>query len=279
MPTKRPPASPASRFRKIFPDAFTPIGMIHLPALPSSPASRLSPQAIAVAAAAEAAALTKAGFTALLIENMHDAPYLAGDQDPVITACMTAAALAVRQVAPKAIVGLQVLAAGHREALAAALASGAHFIRVENFVYAHISDEGLMPTAEAGRLLRYRRSIGAEHILLLTDIQKKHASHAITADISLAQLAATAQYFGSDGLIVTGTHTGEPTSDEDLQAVREASELPVIIGSGSTAATIRHQRTIADAVIVGSELKQGGHWANPLDSTRCRAFIKAARAR
>lgn len=268
-----------ARFRKIFTDPFTPIGMIHLPALPSSPASRLRPDQIAQAAASEAQILLKAGFPALLIENMHDVPYIAGAQDPVITACVTAAALAVRQVAPKAILGIQVLAAGHQEALAAALASGAQFIRVENFVYAHISDEGLMPTAEAGRLLRYRRTIDAEHILLMADIKKKHASHAITSDVSLPQVAATAEYFGADALIVTGTHTGEPTADDDLQSVREASGLPVIIGSGSSAKTIRHQRAMADAVIVGSDLKRASHWANPLDPARCKAFMQAARAR
>jgi hypothetical protein len=270
---------PDARFRKIFTDPFTPIGMIHLPALPSSPASRLRPAQIAETAAAEAAILLKAGFTALLIENMHDVPYIAGPQDPAITACMTAAALAVRQVAPHAILGIQVLAAGHQEALACALASDAQFIRVENFVYAHVSDEGLMPTAEAGRLLRYRRSIDAEHILLFADIKKKHASHAITSDVSLAQVASTAEYFGADGLIVTGAHTGEPTADDDLKAVRAASGLPVIIGSGSTDKTIRQQRMIADAVIVGSDLKRGGHWSNPLDPRRCKTFMQAARAR
>jgi len=78
--------------------------------------------------------------------------------------------------------GVQVLAAANREALAVALAVGATFVRVENFVYAHVADEGLMPVADAGPLLRYRRQIGADHVKILADVKKKHSSHALTAE-------------------------------------------------------------------------------------------------
>lgn len=69
--------------------------------------------------------------------------------------------------------GVQILAAANKEALAVALASGLQFIRVEGFVFAHVADEGLMNSC-AGELLRYRKNIGAEHILVFTDIKKKH---------------------------------------------------------------------------------------------------------
>ena len=61
------------------------------------------------------------------------------------------------------------------EALAVAHACGAHFIRAEGFVFSHVADEGWMDSC-AGELLRYRRSIDADKVLVLTDIKKKHWS-------------------------------------------------------------------------------------------------------
>ena len=47
------------------------------------------------------------------------------------------------------------------------------FIRAECYVYSHIADEGLMNGC-AGELMRYRASINAQHVSVLTDIKKKH---------------------------------------------------------------------------------------------------------
>ena len=254
------------------------VGMIHLGALPRSPGSRRSVADLAAAAAAEARLLASCGYDALLIENMHDAPYVQGPHGPEITATMTAAALAVRAAAPNLPLGIQVLATGNREALAIALASGAQFIRCENFVFSHVADEGLMPTAEAGQLLRYRRSIGAEHIAIFTDISKKHASHAITADLALEELAHAAEFFGSDALIVTGRFTGDAADTDDLAAVDAATSLPTIVGSGATPQNIRAMLDHADAIIVGSSIKRAGKWSNPIDPARARALVSAARA-
>lgn len=254
------------------------IGMIHLAALPGTPRSRLSVDRICDQAAAEARLLARAGFDALLIENMHDTPYLMAGHGPELTAAMTAAAIAVRAAAPSLPLGIQVLARANREALACALASGASFIRCENFVFAQVADEGLMPQAEAGPLLRYRRAIGAEHIRIFCDIDKKHASHAITSDLDLAAWAEAAEFFGADGVIVTGLATGKEASEDDLAAVRAATDLPVLVGSGvnpdNAAAMFRH----ADALIVGSWYKKGGRWDAPPDERRARELIKACRA-
>ncbi len=251
------------------------IGMVHVPALPGTPTSKLSVRQIAAHAASEAKSLAKAGFDALLIENMHDTPYVTR-HDAAVVAAMTAAALAVREAAPNLPLGVQVLAAGNREALAVAHAAGGTFIRCENFVFSHIADEGLMPTAEAGELLRYRRSIGAESVAVFADLKKKHASHAITGDISLAEVCHAAEFFRADGVIITGAHTGDPASEGDLAEAKQACALPILVGSGVTTANISAMFARADALIVGSSLKRGGHWAAPLDPKRCAAIVKAA---
>lgn len=66
-----------------------------------------------------------------------------------------------------------VSAGANREALAVAQASGAEFIRAEGFVFSHVGDEGWMDSC-AGQLLRHRRAIGAEEVMIWTDINKKH---------------------------------------------------------------------------------------------------------
>ncbi len=253
------------------------VAMIHVGALPGTPRAQHAPARLAQQAALEARALAQAGFDALLIENMHDAPYVMGRQEPAVTACMTLCAHAVRQIAPDLPLGVQVLATGNHEALAVALATGCSFIRAENFVFAHVADEGLMPTAEAGALLRYRRAIGAQRIAVLADIKKKHASHAITADLSLAQAAHGASFFGADALVITGAHTGDPTSPADLQEARRAGEgLPIVVGSGTTPANVGEMLRHADAVIVGSYIKRAGDWRNGPEAKRCAQLIKAA---
>ena len=72
------------------------VGMVHLHALPGSPRSTLSPRAIAQLAVEEARALDDAGFDAILLENMHDAPYLAREVGPEVIAAFTRAACEVR---------------------------------------------------------------------------------------------------------------------------------------------------------------------------------------
>lgn len=251
------------------------IGMIHVGALPGTPASRESIADLAARAAAEARLYAEHGLDALMIENMHDLPYLAGAVGPEIVAGMTAVGLAVRRSAPLPL-GVQVLAAANREALAIALATGAEFIRVENFAFAHVADEGLLPTASAGPLLRYRRAIGAEHVRIWADVKKKHASHAITADISVAAAAHAAEWMGADAVIVTGGSTGAPAALEDVRAVRDAVRGPVLVGSGVTPENLSGLWPHADGFIIGSYLKRDGRWENPLDPARIAALMTLA---
>ena len=214
----------------------------------------------------------RTGVDALAIENMHDTPYLRGSVGPEITAAMTAVGRAVKQAAPLPC-GVQVLAGANREALAVAAAAGLDFVRVEGFVFAHVGDEGLHESC-AGALLRYRRQIGAEHVLVFADIKKKHSSHALTADVNLAETARAAAFFRADGLVVTGEATGRATDAGDLQAVRAATDLPVLVGSGVTGDNLGSYAAVADALIVGSHFKRDGRWENEVDPDRVARFME-----
>lgn len=251
------------------------VGMIHVGALPGTPRHIDPVNVIAGRAVEEAWLLAEAGFDALILENMHDAPYMRREVGPEVVAAMTVISDAVRE-AVKVPLGIQVLAGANKQALAVAHAVGLQFVRVEGFVYAAVADEGLMDEADAGPLLRYRRAIGAEKVAVLADIKKKHNAHSITADVDIAETARTAEFFNADGVIVTGIATGRPTSIEDIKRVRTATKLPLAVGSGATPDTLRELFQYADAVIIGSWYKVRGDWHNPPDPARVRELVSAA---
>ena len=246
--------------------------MLHLGALPGTPSASQSVETLLQQVLTEARIYRDAGFTALAIENMHDRPYLKGGVGPEITAAMTAIAREVKRETGL-VLGIQVLAAANREALAIAHASGADFVRVEGFVYAHVADEGVIESC-AGELLRYRRAIGAERVLIFADIKKKHSAHAITADVSIVETAKAAEFFLADGVIVSGAATGEPASPDEVRDVVRAMRVPVLVGSGITSANLTRFST-AHGFIVGSSVKEGGVWSNPLDRDAVRALAGA----
>jgi len=248
------------------------IGVVHVGALPGTPLAGTSLDVIVEQAIADARIYRDEGFTAIVIENMHDRPYLRGGVGPEIVAAMTAIACEVKRNVPLPL-GIQILAGANREALAAAHASGADFVRVEGFVFAHVADEGVIQSC-AGELLRYRREIGAERVLVLADIKKKHSAHAITADVSIVETARAAELFLADGLIVTGPSTGLAASPEEVRAVSEAVHLPVLVGSGISTDNLS-QFAAAAGFIVGSSVKRGGRWDQPLDRANVRAVVRA----
>ena len=250
------------------------IGVVHLQALPGTPASKLDIAAITSIAVEEGREYERAGFHGVMIENTHDRPYLKGGVGPEITAAMAVIGTEVRRAIALPL-GVQVLAGANSSSLAVALACGASFVRVEGFVFAHIADEGLIE-GSAGALLRYRRAIGADHIRVFADVKKKHSAHAITADIDIAETAKAAEFFLIDGVIVTGVATGQPAEPDEVKSVGRAVSVPTIVGSGITTENLPHYAA-ADAFIVGSSIKKDGLWSKPIDLDRVCALVRAFR--
>jgi hypothetical protein len=263
----------AKTIRELFGAPRALIGVVHVGALPGTPAARETVDALAERAVTEARLYERAGLHGIALENMHDRPYLKRRAPPEVVAGMTAVGREVRR-AVRLPFGVQILAGANREALAVAHACGASFVRVEGFVFAHVADEGLM-TSDAGALLRYRRAIGAEGIRVFADVKKKHSAHAITADVSLGETAETVEFMGADCVIVTGSATGQPPSRADVQDAKSHCGLPVFLGSGISADNISQFHKDADGFIVGSFFKVDGLWSNTLDPARVERFMKA----
>jgi len=248
------------------------IGMIHVSALPGTPNYKGSVKQIIKQAKREALIYKENGIDAITIENMHDIPYLNRNVGPEVTSFMSVIGYEVKNLT-KLPCGIQILAGANKEALAAAHSAGLDFVRTEGFVFAHVADEGIIES-DAGELLRYRKQIGAENILIFTDIKKKHSSHSITADVDIIETAKAAQFFLSDGIIITGSSTGYEADINEVKEVKDEINIPVIIGSGITVENIIKYLPVANAFIVGSSLKKEGNWMNEVDVDRLKGFMK-----
>jgi uncharacterized protein len=249
------------------------IGVIHVGALPGTPRSSQSVAELVASAKNEARLYRESGVDGVIIENMHDVPYLGGEVGPEIVAAMTAVAVEVKQEC-RLPVGVQILAGANIEAMAVAHAAGLDFIRAEGYAYAHVADEGLIQSS-AARLLRYRKMIAATNVQVWTDVKKKHAAHAITADVSLGETAETVEFMGSHCVIVTGSATGKPPAVADVQEAKSHCGLPVFLGSGITNSNIGEFHDHADGYIIGSAFKIDGLWSNTIDPARVSRLISA----
>ena len=247
------------------------IGMIHVDALPGTPKYNGSVKSIIEKAISEALLYQSLGVPALMIENMHDVPYLNRNVDPEITTLMSIILFEIKRSIDLPL-GIQILAGANKEAIASANSAGAEFIRAEGFVFAHVADEGIF-SSDAGELLRYRKEIGAENILVFTDIKKKHSSHSITADTDILETAKAAEFFLSDGVIITGSSTGKEPSLVEIRSVKNNVGVPVLAGSGITAENIKVYLEYCDALIIGSYFKEEGKWYNPIDPDRVKMLL------
>lgn len=251
------------------------VGCLHLLPLCGSHGWSGAFQPIVDRALREADLYVAAGVDGLIIENTHDAPYQRVTVDAGTIAGVAIVAHAVRTRFPCAV-GVQVLAGADLAAIDIAALCSLDFVRVEGFAFAHVADEGIIQGDAAG-ILRRRAHIKADGVEVWADVKKKHSSHAITGDLPLREAARGAVYCGADGLIVTGGHTGEPPTIDDVKAVSGLGAL-VVVGSGVDASNIASFGAVADALIVGSACKTGGDWRQPVDAERTRELVANLRA-
>jgi len=254
------------------------LGVIHLPALPGSPGFEGGDAELAsieASAARDAEALAKAGFDAAILENFGDAPFEPERVAPVTVAAMTRCALAVRRVAPALTLGINVLRNDAEAALGIAVATGASMVRINVHTGARVTDQGLIQ-GRAHHTTRPRRTLHAEHVQLLCDVDVKHS--APLAPRALADEAADLAGRGrADAVLVTGRGTGHGIEADDLSVVLAAVNVPVLVASGVTLAALPSLRA-AHGVIVGSCLRASGRAGDAIAPELARTFAEAFRA-
>lgn len=249
------------------------IGVVHVLPLPGAAGWRGNMQEVLGAALEDALTYKEEGIDALMVENMHDVPYLKGRVEPETTAAMSIVANTIKYETMLPT-GIQILAGANLEALGVATAVELDFLRVEGFVFAHVGDEGVHESC-AAQLIRRRAMLKSDNIKIFADIKKKHSSHAITGDISLVETARAAEFFGADGVVVTGAFTSDPADVDEVKAARAAIAGHVLAGSGVAPHNVDRYLPYCDGVIVGSSLKHEGNWRNHVDPERVRALMES----
>mgnify|MGYP001216927374 FL=1 len=81
----------------------------------------------------------------------------------------------------------------------------------------------------------------------------------------------------ADVVIATGQRTGNAATIEEIDEVRSATDLPLMVGSGVSKDNVVEILARTNGVIVASSLKESGVWWNPVDPERVKAFMDAAR--
>jgi len=257
------------------------IGMVHLGALPGSArydALEMPLEAVLERARADARALVDGGADAVMIENFFDAPFAKTNVPVHTVAALTRAVLAVREAVGEALpVGVNVLRNDAVSAIAIAAVTGARFVRINVYVGAAVTDQGIIEGAAREAVL-YRRSLGAD-VAIFADVFVKHAAQiGDPVQTTLEDAAKDAVYRGlADALIVSGAATGAPTDPETVARVAGAVPgTPILVGSGfDTISAVALLQAGATGAIVGTSLKGGGDIAAPIEAKRVRALRDA----
>ena len=249
------------------------IGMVHLAGLPGSvhfsePFSQVLDRALG-----EAEMLMEAGFDALMLQNTGDVPALE-QGDEATLAFMTAAALCIKDACPLPL-GVNVLMNGSKAALAIARAAGGEFVRIKINVGAVTTSTGVI-SADPHEVLAFRKRIAAEEITLLGDLYDR--TSAPLGEFPLPVLAdLTLRHAAVDALVVSGYDVQDALSRMAL--LRE--KLPnacLVAGGGVNLNNLAEFMRLSDAIIVGSSIKTGGNFLDPVDPAKARTFIQKARA-
>jgi len=254
------------------------IGTVHLLPLPGSPQydGKEGLVAILERAISDARRYVEGGVDGLIVENSGDLPFLKpGEVGVETTAFLTriTSELVARFSVP---VGVNCLANAVIPSVAAATASGAAFVRSNQWVNAYVANEGFVEGA-AAHATRYRSHVRDEAIRFFVDVHVKHGSHSIVSDRGVDEQGRDAEFFDADVLIATGSRTGQSTSAAEIEDVGRLTSLPVIVGSGIDTENVVALFNSARGAIVGSSLKVDGAWWNPVDEARVERLMKIVR--
>jgi uncharacterized protein len=257
-----------------FPDLFGRrkplIGVLHLLPLPGAPLYDGAMQKVYDQALAELDVFKQHSLDSVVVENFRDMPYFPGRVPPETVAAMAAVSREIVRAAGMPV-GINVLRSDGEAAIAIAAASGAHYVRVNVHMGAVVADQGIVQGSSQFSV-RLRSTLKS-NALIFADVGVKHAAPLAgrSLDIETRDLAERGL---ADAVIVTGDRTGVETSLADVEQVRGATRLPILVGSGATPENVEHVLPKVDGLIVGSYFKKDGAGHNFVESARVAWFAR-----
>lgn len=257
-------------FNKVFQDKKPIIGMVHLKALPGSPAYTGNIDEIYEAAHNDLLALIEGGANAVIVENFGDIPYATTNELITYT---TFASIATRlRKACKLPMGINVQFNDFEAEWALAYSCGYDFIREEVFAENRMGPNGIC--VSSGPQIMRLKARYPKDIAILADLHVKHTFPIVDQplDFTIESIIEG----GADAIICTGITTGKSPSIKDVQKVKDiAKDVPVVVGSGVNSKTVKEFMKVADGAIIGSSFKIDGNVMNPIDCERVKELINA----
>ena len=257
-------------FQDLFGSAKPLIGVLHLLPLPGAPLYDGAMQEVYDQAVAELEVFKRHRLDSVIVENFRDMPYFRARVPVETVAAMAAVSREIVRAAGMPV-GINVLRSDGEAAIAVAAAAGAHYIRVNVHMGAVVADQGIV---EGSSQFSVRlRSALKSRALIFADVGVKHAAPLAgrSLDIETRDLAERGL---ADAIIVTGDRTGVEASLDDIETVRRATTLPLLVGSGATPENIERVLPKVNGLIVGSYFKKDGAGHKLVDEARVERFVR-----
>lgn len=197
--------------------------------------------------------LEKGGADAAIIENYFDAPYDTTLTDTqIVTFTNIFSRLKDQATIP---LGVNLQQTNGIEEIIVANICGGSFVRSEAYVETRLSSAGLMEP-QASKMIRYKKDTNSQ-VKILADVNVKHSIGLIDKPMEVSFTEAIDA--GADAIIITGKETGKSPTVKDFKIYKKLfPEIPLIVGSGVSEDNIEDFFEYADAVIVGSAIKDTG---------------------
>src|SRR5438105_12257062 len=246
------------------------IGVLHLLPLPGAPLYDGNIQRVYDQALSELDVFRQYRLDSVIVENFRDVPYFPGRVPAETVAALAAISREIVKAAQMPV-GINVLRSDGEAAVAIAAASGAQYVRVNVHMGAVVADQGIVQGSSQCSV-RLRSALKST-ALIFADVGVKHAAPLAgrSLDIETRDLAERGL---ADAVIVTGDRTGVETSLQDIEDVRAATALPLLVGSGATPENVDRVLPKVNGLIVGSYFKKDGAGHNFVEPARVERFAR-----
>lgn len=247
------------------------VGMVHLPALPGSPAWDGTPIGrIGDLAVADALVLKEAGFDAAMIQNSLDRPTRL-NVDLLTVSMMTAVIQRVRSECELEM-GVNVVKNDGPAAIAIAASTNSRFVRVKCLAGSRFGAEGFYNGC-AYETARTRRDSGAMPAIW-ADVREPTSRALVEFELDF-DITNTLDQGGADGIVVTGVDSASTFAlAAEVRALRPEAHL--IIGGKVSASNVATALQLAGTVIIGSALKAVPGFSGRNNRAKAQEIAKAA---
>ncbi len=222
----------------------------------------------------EAGKLADAGFDGFIVENYNDYPFPRGRIEESTLFIMGRVLESLRKEFRDKLIGVNILRNDALDSVKLACEGSADFIRVNAYLEPVWAPEGLLEPV-GYEVYRFKEKNNC-NVKIYADVNVKHSKPILDYVTALKNLVWRGRV---DGVIVSGSATGSETSPLHVYLARKIApgNVEVIVGSGVTLDNAGLYVGVADALIIGTWIKEGGITTNPIDPEKARMMVDRVR--